>query len=314
MAKGVTLFPALNESLLNDLRILKRPYRLYYTDTNHEERPLKTEPIEIDTDLYLVRDDDGIWSQDEHNIGFERKISIQSFSHLFGEDGIVCHDAELGIAVQWKSADSKQRGTIHSESFSAEDEVIDFVLEHLFQKAQLRGRVDFTTILYLVKAGHPYETEEHLINKEGYILGEVETWSLQLDGTGSIFPVFEVVAQGEPLWFVKCDWSDPTVDKLVDCVSINLNRTHKNFKYIDRNQKTFNKQLLTEIMASAIFVIIEKARQDAGYWNDIVNDQDLDSGSVGEAIHYFQETLEWDLGSPETVSVSARQFFEQRIN
>ena len=313
MAKGITLFPALTENLLNDLKFQKRPYKFYYLDNDHEERSLITEQVEPGVELYLIKDENGLWSQDDYNIGFERKISIQSFNHLFGENGIACHDAKLGVAVQWKSADSKQRGTVQSGSFSSSDVVKDFVFEHLFQRAQLRGQVDFTTILYLAEAGHPYETEQHLINEEGYVLGELETWSVQLDGSGSIFPVFEVVAKGQPLWFVKCDWADPTVDKLTDCVSINLNRIHKNYKYIDRNQKTFNKQLLVEVMASAIFVVVENARQ-SGYWDDIVNDQNLDSGSVGEAIHYFQEALEWNLASPEEVSISARQFFEQRIS
>lgn len=313
MAKGITLFPTLSERLLNNLKFQRRPYKFYYLDNNHEERTLTTEQVEPGVELYLLKDENGLWSQDDYNIGFERKISLQSFDQLFGENGIACHDARLGIAIQWKSADSKQRGTVQSESFSSSDGIKDFALEHLFQKAQLRGQVDFTTVLYLAEAGHPYETELHLINKEGYILGELETWSMQLDGSGSIFPVFEVVTKGQPLWFVKCDWSDPTVDKLADCVSINLNRAHKNYKYIDRTQRSFNKQLLTEVMASAIFVVIENARQ-SGYWDDIVNDKDLDSGSVGEAIHYFQEALEWDLSSPEAVSISARQFFEQRMD
>ena len=314
MAKSITLFPALTDNLLKEFKILKRPYRFFYTDKNHDERELTTESVETGTPLLLIRDEAGLWSQDDYNIGFERKVSVQSFSCLFGEDGIVCHDARLGIAIQWKSADSKQRGTVRSTSFSVEDEVHDIVLEYLFQKAQLRGKVDFTMVLYLAKAGHPHETELHLVNKEGYILGELDTWSVQLDGIGSIFPVFEIVDPGQPLWSVKCDWNDPTADKLEDCVSINLNKAHKYYKYIDRNQRSFNKQLLTEVMASAIFVLIEKARQQDAYWNEIIGSQDLELGSVGWAIHYFQDSLEWDLSTPETVSISARQFFEQRIN
>ena len=66
-------------------------------------------------------------------------------------------------------------------------------------------------------------------------------------------------------------------------------------------------------MASAITVLIEKLRLDTGYWEQIMQGDNLENGSVGQAIYYFMETLEWDLSSPEATSLSARKFFDQRI-
>ena len=66
-------------------------------------------------------------------------------------------------------------------------------------------------------------------------------------------------------------------------------------------------------MASAISVLIEKVRLEHGYWEQIMQGDSLETGSIGQAIYYFMETLEWDLSSPESTSLSARKFFDQRI-
>ena len=173
--------------------------------------------------------------------------------------------------------------------------------------------MNFTTVMYIAEAGHPRDDEQHLANTNGYILGVLDNYAIKLDGSSSTFPVFEVSEPGQPLWYVKCDWLDPTADAFSESVSINLNTAHKNYAYIDRTQKQFDNQLLAEIMASAITLIIEKVRLEPGYWDQIVQGNDLEQGSVGQAIYYFQDTLEWDLSTPDSVSLCARKFFDQRM-
>jgi len=140
-----------------------------------------------------------------------------------------------------------------------------------------------------------------------------DSYTIKLDGTSSTFPIYEVNEPGQPLWYLKCDWYDPTADSMADCVSINFNTAHKNYAYLDREDKNYDSQLLAEIMASAITLLIEKVRLEQGYWEQIMQGESLETGSVGQAIYYFMETLEWDLSSPESTSLSARKFFDQRI-
>lgn len=313
MSNSILLFPSLDEEMISRIRFQKQKFNFYYTDKNDDEYELVDEPIEATSSINAIKDENGVWTQDDNNLCFRRKYCLRTFQCLFGEDGIACSDATLGLGIQWTSPDSKQRGVIPVGTFTADDKILEVEADKKFGKAQLRGEVNFSTILYIAKAGKPLENELHLANTEGYVLGELDSYTIKLDGSSSSFPIYEVSEPGQPLWHIKCDWDDPTADALSDCVSINFNTAHKNYSYLNREDKNFDSQLLSEIMASAITVLIEKLRLDTGYWEQIMQGDNLENGSVGQAIYYFMETLEWDLSSPEATSLSARKFFDQRI-
>ena len=48
-------------------------------------------------------------------------------------------------------------------------------------------------------------------------------------------------------------------------------------------------------MASALGVIVTKLKEQEDYWDATTSGEDLQNGSVSEAIHYFIDTLEWDV-------------------
>ena len=313
MSNDILLFPSLSEELQKKVRFQKTKFSFYYTDNEQEEHELRDEPIEAFSSINCIKDDNGEWDQDRNNFGFRRRYLLRTFQCLFGENGIACKNATLGLAIVWTSSDSKQRGVIPVGTFNASDSAMEADVEKLFSKAQLRGQVDFTTIIYLAKAGKPNQNELHLANTNGYVLGELETFTIKLDGKGSTSPIFEVSAPGQPLWYVKFDWIDPTQDLFSECVSINLNTAHKNYKYIDRKQASFNSQLLLEIMASAVSLIVERVRLQSAYWDQTINNDGLEEGSVSQAIYYFSNTLEWDLSTPDSVSLSARKYFDKRM-
>lgn len=312
MKNDILLYPSLNDDLISKIRFQTSKYNFYYTDKNDDEFDLVSEQLEASSKVYCIKDENGIWTQNDYNLCFRRKYCLRTFQYLFGENGVACTNAKLGIGIQWFSQNSRQRGMIPITIFSKEDDILEVEIDHKFGKAQLRGEIDFFTILYIAESGIPNELEGHLVNQEGYVLGQLDSFTIKLDGTSSTFPVFEVSEPGQPLWYVKCNWSDPTIDSFEDTVSINLNTSHKNYKYIEREQKTFDIQLLSEIMASAISIIIEKLRVD-GALEEIVNNDDLEQGSVGQAVFYFKETLGWDFETPESVSLSVRKFFDQRM-
>lgn len=313
MSNSVMLFPSLNKDLISRIRFQKQRFVFYYTDQHGDEYELVDEPIDAMSSIYVIKDECGVWTQDDNNLCFRRKYCLRTFKCLFGENGIACDDATLGLGIQWTSPDSRQRGVIPVGTFRATDQILEVQAEKKFSKAQLRGEVSFTTVLYVAKAGIPKENELHLANTEGYILGELDSYTIKLDGSSSSFPIYEVSEPGQPLWYLKCDWYDPTTDLMEDCVSIIVNTAHKNYSYLDRESKNFDSQLLSEIMASAVTLLIEKVRLEPGNWEQVLRGESLETGSVGQAIYYFLKTLEWDLSSPESTSLSARKFFDQRI-
>lgn len=312
MAANISLFPVINDELLGKIRFQASPYELYYIRED-QESVLQAEEIESSIIMHKVTDEEGIWSPNDYNLCIRRRYSLRTYQCLFGEKGIACKNAVLGLALVWTSADSKQRGVLKIGDIRNSPQDLELRLNHEFLKAQLRGIVEFTTVIYIKEAGTPSWDEEHLANEYGCLLGELDKFIIKLDGTGSVFPIYEISELGQPLWYVKCDWDDPTYEQFSECVSININTAHKNYKYLDKTKRTFDEQLLKEIMASALILIITKLKEQDNYWDVTTNGDGLQKGSVSEAIYYFINTLEWDVSTPETMSISIRKFFEQRM-
>ena len=312
MAASISLFPTLNDELFGKIRYQVSQYEFYYI-REEQENFLRTEEIENGSMINKLMDDEGIWSPDEYNLCIRRRYSLRTYQCLFGENGIACSNAILGLALMWTSSDSKQRGVVPIGDISNSLKDLELILDYEFIQAQLRGLVEFTTIVYIKNVGTPSWEEKHLANEYGCILGELDKFIIKLDGTGSVFPMYEVNEIGQPLWYVKCDWDDPTYEQFSECISININTAHKNYKYLDKKKRTFNEQLLKEIIASALVLIITKLKGQEDYWDATISGNNLETGSVSEAIYYFVNTLEWDVSTPETISLSIRKFFDQRM-
>ena len=319
MANTIFLYPSLSDSLKDGIFQAKK-YVIYYTDNEGCEKELGYDIADSGSTLHCLKTD-GVWSIDENNLCIKRSVALKKFRKLFGPDGIACRNASIGVSVIWTSPDSRQRGAqsimtinVSKEDLSEEKDhtFAEGELEIFFSDAKLRGDVNFSTVLYIAQSGTPEEDETHLANEEGFIIGELDSFDLKLEGSGSLFPVFEVFEAEQPLWYVRCDWTDPVSDSFADTVSININTAHKNYKYIDRTQKTFCSQLLVEVMSSALCCIIEKIRSE-NYLEQILGDEDMEHGSVGEAVRYFSNTLGWDFSTPDKLSLSTRKFFDRRI-
>lgn len=308
MAK-LSLFPLLTDELKSKIGYEPTDYSFYYT-RGDELIPLSYDLVENTENIYSLKDDiKQSWDKESDNIGIQRGYCFNSFNCLFGEKGIVCSNAVIGVAVIWTSLDSKQRGVIEVGELKNNQNCTELEFDFKFNKAQLRGQITFTTILYIKKIGTPKSSEEHLANSYGIVLGEFEedNFILSLDGIGSVFPIFEIEDPELPLWTVDCNWNDPTTEKFIDCVAININ---KGSKYYSSYEKDY--QLLREILSSALTVIITKLQMSQNYWQATLK-RNFDAGSVSEAIYYFIKTLGWNASSPEKLSYSIRSYFEKEI-
>ena len=311
MAAKISLFPILNDDLLSKVRYQPSPYEFFY-EVDDQKFELQAEEIDGSVNVHKISDENGVWSPDDYHLCVHRNFTLKTYQCLFGKNGIACRNAVLGLALMWTSADSKQRGVIPFGELDYSMQTYQFRMKHEFKKAQLRGNVEFSTILYIKNAGTPLWNEGHLANDYGTILGELDNFIIKLDGNGSTFPIYEVEETDQPLWYVKCDWNDPRYDLFSECVSININKAHKNYKYLDKTKRIYNEQLLSEIMANALCTIITTLKeQDSAEWDATINGRDLRIGSVSEAVYYFANVLGWDIMTPEKMSLSIRKFFDQ---
>lgn len=321
MASPIFLYPTLSKELKDSGIFQGKKYSFSYTDNDGYERNLEYEAATEGVSVNCLKTD-GVWSADKNNFTIKRTVALKCYRDLFGPQGIACRTAKLGLSLKWTSSDSRQRGAESIMEFSVTQEELSETKDHTFAEgeiekefscAKLRGDIEFSVVLYIAEAGIPEKDETHLANEEGFVLGEFDTFTLRIDGTGSLFPVFEVYEKDKPLWYVRCDWTDPLSDPFAESVSINLNTAHKNFKYIDRTQKTFCSQLLVEVMSSALCCIIEKIRSE-NYLEQILGDEEGEEGSIGEVIRYFAATLGWDFSTPDNLSLTIRNFFDRRVS
>ncbi|MBU3217454.1 hypothetical protein LL033_05140 [Clostridium estertheticum] len=312
MLAAISSFPMITEDMLKNISIEISEYSFCYME-NSKKNFLKCERISDDSVIYMISDNEGIWNIDEHNLSINRQYKFNNYDIIFGEKGVACSNSVVGIAVVWTSADSKQRGIIEVGEIKNTCEELNINMEYFFDKAQLRGDVEFTTILYIKKPGNPLNNEQHLANSSGCIVVEIDKFYLRLDGTGSMFPIYEINDSQKPLWYLNCEWEDPRYDDFAECFSIYINSGHKNYKYLDKTKTTYNEQLLKEIMASALTIVITKLRSES-FWDSIVSEAaEFENGSIAQAVNYFITTLGWNASKPELLSYSIREFFDERM-
>lgn len=315
MSKSILPYPSLNENLKNRLGFSSSPYSFFYTDDDGEEYELDCRIMEGgESRIFGLDDCEGKWTHDSYGFSCEVSVIIESPSVLFGKSGIACRDSKLGLALQWMSKSSGQRGVFRLCEFGTSERAIEAFKRFDFDKGMLRGKFRLRTILYLAESGKPDEGEEHLMNVPGHVFGEMDFTDIILDGNASCFPVFDCEEPGKPLWRLIYDCDDPLEELFSDCVQLHLNRSHGSFKYIDRKSPDFNEQLLAEVMASAMTQIVEEVRRDDSTWEKIISGEDLGDGSVAEAVWYFIDTvLKRKFGSSISISEEAREYFEKEF-
>lgn len=314
MAVGISLFPQLTDEIISKIGVQPEEFEFYYTKDD-EEFELRCDSIDGSLSVYKLVDENGVWTPDDYDLGIRKTIDFISAINLFGANGVACKDATVGVAIMWTSVESRQRGVIELGELESRFGIQTVEASHLFKKAQLRGNVQFDIVLYIKKPSNQSDDDEKILaNEKGFLLGSIgETIGIQLDGSGSLFPIFEESRPGYPLWRVTCQWEDPCYDLFGESVKIYLNKAHPSFKYIDKSSKKYVPQLLQEIMASALTIVITKLKSDEAAWGLIENNTSAQNGSLAEAIHYFRNALEWKMDNAEVTSLSIRTFFERNM-
>lgn len=310
MSGKIPLYRQLNESLFNKIGYEVEPVLFFYTNENECKNFTLLEEGDGISDVYLINDKEGIWDPDIHDLIIKQKFSIAMPKFLFGSTGIVTKKSQLGIAVNWHSRSSGIRGTLPISTIGYEDFGREFELELSFKPRQLKGSVVVETILYLENFNGPVEPGFAAI--PGTILGVLDSKKFVIDGEGSEFPILEIEAPSKPLWWVECNWTDPMTDSFnSENVCIFINSKHRYYKELVKKGTAIS-PLLIEVLASSFQVIISYLVQSPD-WTDIQQGQNYEKGSIGEAIHYYLRTFNWDASSPERLAKTIREDLYSRI-
>ncbi|MBR4585234.1 MAG: hypothetical protein IKO29_00650 [Bacteroidales bacterium] len=303
-------YPTIDIELLQKVRIQSSNYQFYYKDDEGEEQELIAE--DAGSSIRPLNDDRGRWSPDVDGFGFSRSYTVRCASFLYGASGVACKDATLALALLWKSPDSRQRSACEIGVLPNDGIPHSYNLNMYYPRPCFKGRLDLETVIVVKNAGNPDEEERHLANIPGSVLGVVDTFSVTFDGNGSVFPINIITDKTGLLWSVECDFDDPLFDKFTDCVSINLNNAHPDFKYINPSDKSnYNPSFLREVLAGAVSTIVNYVRE-SDYWDDIKNGK-AEEESVGQALYYFASSLNLNLDDAKQCSYAFRDYFTQKL-
>ena len=248
------------------------------------------------------------WEQDDLIIKVE--VKIKNVSSLFGPEGVAPEKSKIGTILESYSRKAKFRTTSISTTFverSMKDSVLSFNI--CIPKGRVEGELDLNVLLYLAEeADHLNDDESFLNNIPGAILGVLDTKTLCLTGNGSLFPIINKPSTDNKLWSLVISYDDPALDKLSDSIQLLLNTKHKDYEYLDQSSPKYCDQLILEIVANAVVLIVEDLRS-RGYLGDLSGE--YDDGSILQFVKYLKNVIRVDLSDASSLSSSLRDYLER---
>ena len=231
---------------------------------------------------------------------------------MFGPTQLVNTDAELGLALQWLSKQSSQRGVIPLATItSTTPNEVTIPVDCYFQKDKLFGEVHISLFVYLKKAS--INSMRGQAQLPGTNLGKLVEWAVILDGSGSTFPIVMVNEPDKPLWYVDFNYSEPLVEPFdKEYIAIYLNKAHVAFPMIQKPKTKIDQALYVEFLAGSMQLILQNL-MECPDWQDIQDGRNCEEGSIGQVMHYFKTTLNWDFDTPEKLAMSLRKDLETRV-
>ncbi|RFU65112.1 hypothetical protein [Peribacillus glennii] len=309
MANKVSMIRLYDEAM-EELLNVSTGVQFFYKDEDGSNHVLnQAEDYDFKT---LLSNDNDSWDFVEKGFGLSGNVILGSPSSLFGPTQLVNADAELGLAVQWMSKQSSQRGVIPLATItSITPNNVNIPIDHYFPNDKLFGEVDISLIVYLKKASQ--NTMRGQAKLTGTILGKLIEWVVILDGSGSTFPIVIVNEPDKPLWYVDFNYSEPLVEPFdKEYIAIYLNKAHAAFSSIQQPKTKLDQALYVEFLAGSLQLILQNL-MECPDWQDIQNGNNCEEGSIGQVMHYFKTTLNWDLDTPEKLAMSIRKDLETRV-
>lgn len=303
-------YPKLNNSMYSKIGYEHEVYKYYYENMGViKYLDSESQNISNSKSEYVKLTDQQVnWNPEEHNLIIETKHVINNPGFLFGSNGLAsANGSKIGIAVLWMNVESSTRGAVEiGEIHSNDVGPVEFLQKLKFEPKSIKGTLILQVVLYLKNVGIPKENEFHLAKEEGTIFGKLgEDTRIIIDGNGSMFPIMETNKPGEPLWWVECDWSDPTEDKFIqDNFCLYINNAHKDYDMLSLKEGIKNSPLLMEIIASAMQILITEVLSNEAFKSDTINGTNLSPNSISSVVNYYIRNLGSDIDSKKSYELS----------
>lgn len=309
MANKISMYHVYDDHLEEFLNVSDDTTFYFYDEQGQTQFLKQTVDYEYKT---LLSNNDDSWEYGRYGFGLSINLTVGSAASLFGIDSLQNIDAKIGIALQWMSKQSSQRGIVPITTITHDSpNNLTIPITHYFPKELLYGEVVVSIVLYLKTASKTQANGQAQL--VGTILGELIEWVIILDGEGSTFPIVIVSEPEKPLWYVDFNYNEPLIEPFdKEFIAIYLNKAHDAFTAIQNPKIAVEQALYVSFLAGALQLIIQNLMQ-CNDWFDIQNGRNCEEGSIGEVIHYFITTFEWDLDTPEKLAMSLHKDLEKKV-
>ena len=311
MANIFSFYPTIDEQLQAKLGLHHKGLKMSYM-VGFDEFQLENETDDSTGYIYTISDKRNIWDPENCDLTISKEYIISNPEFLFGENGVCPFSGIIGLAILWSCKGTNSRGIIpvgEITNQTSKNTIYNF--EHTFAKGTLRNTLDIELIAYLKKKGVS-NSNNFYSTVEGVTFGTLDSNRMIIDGNASVFPIVIVEEPSQPLWWVTLDYADPTEDAFsAEFISVRINKSHKNFKKLESEDGVKGNPLLVEIMASSVQIIVD-ALKNSGHWNNINEKNQLEQGSIGEAVHYILQTYELMNLTEELFARQLRMKLEER--
>ena len=308
MAASFNFYPTLDKELLNSFGAK--------VDISFSCKSLDGKRITLTTKkegkvLTFVNADD--WNPYTDSLMIVTNIEYDNAPVLFGPNGIAPNGSTLGVALEVFSNSAKYRQACFDNDNKIENSAGHFSLNPLYiniSKNTVNHELSINVYLYLKTKSKKIDIEDSFLNNdEGTMLGKLTTFTVYLNGFGSLFPIYTKAVEDKKLWLLEIDYDEPAEDKLSDSVKLILNTNSKDYKYIDQNDKDhFCPKLIYEIVASVMTILIIDLKENHHLEN---LDGNFADGSILQFVRYYKETLGLDIRDPLNISSTLRDYFEK---
>jgi hypothetical protein len=217
---------------------------------------------------------DTLWDQAHDSLVLQRDFKINDPSLLYGREGIACKNAEVGLCILWTNKETSTAGCILPKVGSERrgETGWSVFFQESFETGALKGVLELRIVLYLKKPAEIIlEGEEILNNKAGVVIGELESFQLQVSDETIPFPFVLESHDSNVLWWVDFfEWEDPAEDGVFGPSSfvVTLNKKCKGCPMV--TEKGINNQeMLLEIVSSVYAMLFKRLK--SYQFNEIIN-------------------------------------------
>lgn len=306
------LYSTIDTRLVKTLNI--HATREYYYLLDDEKKIIREEIFENSNNENHVQlvDDEDEWDNKCQSLFLNCKISLDNVKSLFGK--ICCTDAVLGIGIEWKPEKSRIKYCAKLGEFTIDNDNYQFIKNDIEIK-NVNSNINFNWIIYIIEPGYQ-DNKSNYGNQTGLILGDGLLWSIIVDGSGSIFPIYEESIIDGPLWKYECDFLDITEDEFSEeNIKVILNKSHKGYQYIQPKSTCFNELMFEELISNAITTIIlaiRKKNAENGNGEIIDFSKNGSKGSILTVLKYFNDTLKFKVnGTMIELQNSVKAYFDK---